>query len=116
MANRTCSGLTMIQSILRLEFAVFLFGLLAIVVYRLLTGGISTRNLLFHVDPATGVNSFSPEHVQLVFFTLAAAGYYILSVAAMPTGLPDVPQWLLWTQTGSGTVYLGGKSFRLFGS
>ncbi len=106
----------MIQSVLRVEFTVFLFGLAAIVAFRLLTGAINTRGLLFHVDPGTGKKDFSPERVQLVFLTLLTAGYYVLSFPGGANGLPELPQWLLWVQAGSGTIYVGGKSIRLFGS
>ena len=104
----------MLQSVLRFELGFFLLGLCALVAYRLLTGAINTRGLFFHVDPATRKTQFSPEKVQLAFVTVLFAGYYISLVFNDPSHLPDVPQWLLWTQGGSGGVYLTGKSVRLF--
>ena len=104
----------MLTPLLQLELAIFLFGLAALVFYRLVTGGINLSGLLYQVDPVTGVRGFSPARVQLLVVTLLGAGYYVIQVASDPSHLPDIPTELLALQGGSGVLYLGFKAFRVF--
>ncbi len=89
----------------------FLFSLAAIVGIRVLTGEINTRGLLRTKSP-TGEDSISPARVQLLVFTLAAAGNFLTDVLNAPGSatLPEVPQSMLATLGGSHVFYLGSKA------
>jgi hypothetical protein len=111
----------------------FLLGLFAIVAGQLLTGQISTKNLLYGRKNDTGTPTldkngavlsrkpedtlyFSPERVQLLLLTLGAAFYYLTQVLNNPNPgtFPPIPT--SWTETlaGSNTLYLGGKALSRF--
>lgn len=94
----------------------FLLSLFTIVAIRLLTGGINVRGVLRTKSP-TGDDSISPARVQLLVFTLAAAGIYLgWAVEARSTGImPKVPEGWLATLGGSHLFYLGSKAFAFFG-
>lgn len=51
----------------------------------------------------------SPERVQLLLFTLAAAFLFLSKLLRNPTEFPQLPTALLGTLGLSHTVYLGGK-------
>ena len=94
-----------------IEIDVFLFFgvLFAIVAFRLLNGDINTRGLLMRKH---GIRRVSPERIQLLLFTLAAASNYLNNVLKDPRGdLPDVSNTWLYLLGGSHATYLGAKAF-----
>jgi hypothetical protein len=109
-------------SFFRIEFEVLTIGLIAIVAFRLLTGAINTGGLLF--DKTVGkageqLGSFSPSRLQLLMLTLAVASYYLFQIVNQlhcgQPGFPDIPQKYLLMLGGSHSLYLGGKTYSLFG-
>ena len=99
----------------------FLLSLIVLVLYRLLTGKINTRYLLYgqRID---GTRYFSPERVQLMIFTLWVGLSYLLDtyetqVVHLPPAtnpvLPDVPTKTLALLGASHVVYLAGKVYSL---
>jgi len=115
------------------EIKGFLLALAAIVAGQLLNGQINTTNLLHGRINDTGQPIFdlngvarsrkttdtpylSPERVQLLFFTLGAAFYYLTQVFNNPNPgtLPQVPSSWTATLAGSNMVYLGGKTVARF--
>jgi hypothetical protein len=98
----------------KLEIIVFLGGLAAIVAYRLLTGGINTKYLLYGTQK-DGTKYFSPERVQLLLFTLGTAMFYFVDVLKNRNSgaLPDVPTETLAILGGSQAIYLGGKAYMM---
>ena len=105
-------------SLAQLGFSAVFAAAMAVVVYRLLTGGIRTAGLLR--DKATG--QVSPARIQLLVLTLVGAGTYLglvleglqhaASEAALgrELSLPSPPQELFWLLGGSQAIYLGAKS------
>lgn len=99
----------------------FLGCLLALTLFRLLTGGINTHYLL-HGRNADGSAYLSAERVQLLIFTLWTALSYLLNVLESrvlnPTSenmhtLPDVSTATLVLLSASHAVYLGGKAYSM---
>jgi hypothetical protein len=99
---------------LRLEVFVFLGGLAAIIAYRILTGEINTKYLLYGTQK-DGTKYFSPERVQLLLFTLGTALFYGADVLKRRNSgvLPDVPAETLALLGGSHAIYLGGKAYTM---
>ena len=112
------------------EIQIFLLALFGIVVMQLLTGQISTKNLLCGRkndtgEPIVGTDGlpkgrkkddsiyFSPERVQLLLFTLGAAFYYLTQVLNNPNPgtFPPLPQSWPAVIGGSNAIYLGGKAY-----
>jgi hypothetical protein len=112
------------------EIQIFLLALFGIVVMQLLTGQISTKNLLYGRKNDTGepiVGSdglikgrkkddslyFSPERVQLLLFTLGAAFYYLTQVLNNPNPgtFPPLPESWPAVVGGSNAIYLAGKAY-----
>ena len=95
--------------LIRFELWLLLGGLVIVVAYKMLTGGINMRGLLD--DKVSG--ALSPERVQLLVFTVLGAGYYLLlAIEQAPNGrLPDIPGEALLLAGGSQLVYLGGKAW-----
>lgn len=93
------------------EVVLFLTALITIIAFQLLTRRISTYNL-FYGTRRGGNKYFSPERVQLLIFTLAAALDYFRSVMlSRHTGqFPPVPKGMLQLVASSNVVYLAGKS------
>jgi hypothetical protein len=81
----------------------------AVVVSRLLTGSINTRQLLYG-RRNNGDLYFSPERVQLLAITIWIAFNYLLSVLDHPGSLPDISPQTLQLLGGSQALYLGGKT------
>ena len=108
------SGLALL---IRWEIEIFVLVLAAIVAVRLLTGDINTHNLL--CGRITGSRRsedrsyFSPERVQLLIFTLAAALHYLSLVFnnTQPGRFPEVPETWPAVVGGSNLIYLGGKAY-----
>lgn len=100
------------QTVLRLEVWSILGGLLILISYRLLTGQIRTKKLLYDKGPTAG--GFSPVRLQLLMFTLAVAIYYIVEVLSSNTGkFPQLPNEILFLLMGSHAFYLGSKTVSL---
>lgn len=81
------------------------------VVYKLLTGGIRLRGLLLDTEPRA---TFSPARVQLLVFTLAAAGEYLKLLMQRPehSGLPAPPDSVLQVLGASQVLYAGCKGWQ----
>lgn len=96
------------------EVVFFLSGLAAIIFYRLLTGGINTKGLLYSKQ-IKGAPHLSPERVQLLLFTLGTAMLYLLDVLENRNSgkLPDIPIKTLAMLGGSHAIYLGGKAYSM---
>jgi hypothetical protein len=96
-----------------MAFVGALFGIVAI---QLLTGRLRTRYLL-HGVRSDGSRYFSPERVQLLVFTLAAAFNCISDVLNNPHAgtLPKISEGWVALLGGSQAIYLGGKSYFLMG-
>ena len=100
------------------EVEVLLVLLAAVIVVKLLTGAISTSRLFFgRVANSHPPKSyyFSPERVQLLAVTLAAALYYLSQVVdqAATGRLPSVPEVWIAILGGSNGLYLGGKAYTM---
>ena len=99
----------------------FLGSLIALVLYRMLTGKINTRYLLYGYKPG-GTLYFSPERLQLMIFTLWVGLSYLLDTyetqvvhptPGKPPVLPDVPIKSLALMGTSHVVYLAGKAYTM---
>lgn len=80
----------------------------ALVAVRLLTGGIRLRGLLRDTTPH---HEFSAVRVQLLIFTLAAAGEYASLLLSRPegSGLPVLSSAMVQFLGASQAVYAGRK-------
>jgi len=98
----------------KLEAYVFLGALAAMISYRLLTGQINTKGLLYGTKKG-GAKYFSPERVQLLLFTLGTAMFYLNNVIEHRTSgvLPDVSKETLALLGGSHAIYLTGKAYMM---
>lgn len=83
-----------------------LFVVFAVVASQLLTGHINMRGLLMKKE---GDRAFSPERVQLLLATLAAAFQYLSEVLKDPTRFPEIPRSWLLLFGGSHALYLGRR-------
>jgi hypothetical protein len=97
------------------EGLILLGGFFGIVLWKLLTGGISLEQLLEGDvrDPnsADGYStSVSAGRTQLLASTLFVAGYYLLQVVQNPKEFPTLPTELVGALAGSQALYLGGKA------
>ena len=88
-------------------------GLCGIVLWKLMTGGISL-NYLLYVKGGGRKPSFSPGRAQMLMTTVISAGYFLLQVIQDPTHFPDIPTPLLIALGGSSGIYLGGKAQALY--
>ena len=109
----------LLRAVLRLEITIFVVALAAIVFFRLLTGEIDMRGLLYEKGPGKTLVTYSPARVQLLMLTLAAAAYYFsLVVGNLHDGIYEFPllpeKWLL-ILGGSHSVFLAPKAYSLFG-
>jgi len=114
--------LELLRTVLRLEITFFIVALAAIVFFRLLTGEIDMRGLLFEKKFGSGgpaIGTYSPARLQLMMLTLAGAVYYFsLVVENLHAGqyeLPVLPEKWLIILGGSHSLYLAGKTYSLFG-
>lgn len=98
---------------IRFEVWVFLFGLLAIVAYKILIGEINFRGILCEKVTTNKTKGYSAVRVQLMIFVMSSAFYYVSQVAGNPKEFPQVPNELLLALGGSHMVYLTGKSYLL---
>lgn len=101
------------------EGLILLGGIFGIIFWKMFTGAISLKYLLYgdQLDPHNPI-FVSPGRTQLLLFTIYVAGYYLLQVMNDPTSLPQVPNSLLVALGASHAVYLGGKAqslLKIFG-
>ena len=99
-----------ITRILHFEILGFLYALGAVVVYQMLTGAINTKGLLAQKDRS---GQTSPERVQLLLATLAAAASYLTEIAKNTGGtMPDVSNNWLYLMGGSSGIYALRKAWK----
>ena len=96
------------------EGAILFGGLLCVVLWKLVTGGISLSYLLDgdvrDPDSSTGFStSASAGRTQALMVTLFVAGYYLLQIIHNPKALPPVSMWMVGVLGGSHALYLGEK-------
>jgi hypothetical protein len=92
----------------RWEVFGFLLVLIALVCVQLLSGQINTKGL-FIGRKGDGTSYLSPERVQLLVFTLAAAFQFLSNVLRDPSRFPVVSEYLIFALGGSHLFFLGGK-------
>lgn len=98
--------------ILHVEALCFLFALAAIVGYQILTGQINMQGVLRRKD---GTEQTSPERIQLLLATLAAAAHYAGQAMSAPSGtLPDVDRNWLYLTGGSSGIYVLQKAWNIY--
>lgn len=100
-----------ISQIIAWEVQLFLLALFGIVAVQILTGKINTKGLLYKKE---GDGSISPERIQLLLATFAAAFEYLSKVLTNRTltQLPDVPENWLLLLGGSHALYLGRRLYQ----
>ena len=100
------------------ESVILLAGFIGLIFWKLVTGSINLRCLLYgearRHDRGGYSDFFSPGRAQMLMLTLALAGYYLLQVIQDPTHFPEVPDGLLAAVAGSHAIYLGGKAQALY--
>jgi hypothetical protein len=100
------------------EGIILVSGLCGIVLWKLMTGGISLKCLLYgdaRVVKGGGRKSyFSAGRAQMLMTTVVSAGYFLLQVIEDPTQFPDIPTPFLIALGGSSAIYLGGKAQALY--
>ena len=108
----------LLAQIIKWEIQAFIFALIALIAIKLLTGEINTNGLLHgritgRPQEDNQDQYFSPERVQLLFFTIGAGFYYLQLVLNNPNPgtLPDVPQTWPAAIGGSNAIYLAGKAY-----
>jgi hypothetical protein len=91
------------------EVKLFLGALIAIIAWKLLTGRINTRYLLYG-RRGDGKPYFSPERVQLLVTTIGVAIQYLISASHANGQMPKLPDGSLQIFGASNAVFLGGKA------
>jgi hypothetical protein len=106
----------------RWEGLILLGGFFGLVVWKLLTGGISLDQLLEgDIGTANGADGSDPGtyvsigRAQSLAITAFAALYYLLQVLQNPTQFPQLPASLINILMGSQAVYLAGKAQAMLG-
>lgn len=98
--------------ILHFEGLVFLYALAATVAWQILTRRINLKGILERKD---GSGQTSPERIQLLLATIAAAAHYLSQVAQAPSGtLPDIDNNWLYLTGGSSGFYALHKAWNIF--
>lgn len=98
-----------VADILNLEVIAFIAGVGAALIFKCLTGQINLRGVLVHKD---GSERVSPERVQLLIATIAAAGSYLSQVSGSSTNvMPDISTSWLYLLSGSSGIYALGKAY-----
>src|SRR5262245_9058329 len=95
------------------RWTVFLFvgGLAATVVIKLLTGSINTQRLLYGTR-SDGTRYFSPGRVQLLIVTIMISFEYLLNAVNAEAGkMPTLPDEALKLLGVSNAFYLSGKAW-----
>lgn len=103
-----------IARILRLELLGFLYVLVAVIAYQMLTRRINVSGLLQQKDGGGGA---SPERIQLLLATMAAGANYLVEVGKSTNGnLPDISNTWLYLMGGSSSIYVLRKAWSTFAS
>jgi hypothetical protein len=98
--------------IMHFEALGFLYGLAVVVAYQILTRQINLQGMLQRKD---GSGQTSPERIQLLLATIAAAARYAAQVAQAPPGtLPDIDNNWLYLMGGSSSIYVLHKAWNIF--
>lgn len=98
----------------RWEVILFVGGLALTITFRLFTGGINTKYLLYGVR-SDGTKFFSPMRVQLLLSTMAVAVQYLLMASRTTSGqMPRLPDASLEILGLSNVIYLGSKAWAIF--
>lgn len=94
---------------------IWLIALLALMIYRMLSGSVNLAGL-FRTRGGAGTPSgrIEAERVQLLIAFFFALAFYAKAAVAqaqtgMATSLPEAPEELIAILTGSNALYLGGK-------
>lgn len=97
--------------ILHFEGIGFLYALLAIVAYQMMTGQINLRWLLSRKS-RDNPNQTSPERIQLLLATIATSARYLGEVRqSTGANLPDLDKTWLYLMGGSGGLYVLRKAW-----
>ncbi len=98
------------------EGFLLLGSLAGIVVFKLIGGQISTRELLTG-ERAHGPEFFSPGRAQLLVVTVLGAAYDLVQVLHSPgrDSLPPLPKTMVAALGGSQAIYLAGKAWAVLG-
>ena len=87
----------------------FISALVAALVFKCFTRQINLRGLLVHKD---GSGRVSPERVQLLIATIAAAAGYVSDLSVNTSGaMPDISGSWLYLMSGSSAIYAMGKAY-----
>ena len=98
--------------IMHFEAVGFLFALGVVVAYQLLTRQINLQGVFQRKD---GSRQTSPERIQLLLSTVAAASHYLTQVAQAPPGtMPDIDNNWLYLMGGSSGIYVFHKAWSTF--
>jgi hypothetical protein len=100
-----------IVRVLHFELLGFLYALGVVVIFQMMTGRINMTGVISGKDPKNP-NQTSPERVQLLLATLAAAASYLGEVAKSTSGtMPDVSNQWLYLMGGSSSIYMLRKAW-----
>jgi hypothetical protein len=91
----------------------FLILALAVVVYRILTGGIQMAGLLYERGPS-GRLVYSPARLQLILVTIMGAVQYLSRFTHSTDKMPGVDALTLSGLGGSQVFYLASKAWAAF--
>jgi hypothetical protein len=95
--------------VLRWEVSGFVYGLAALIAFRMLTGQINLRNLLRRKD---GGRKVSPERVQLLLTTIFLSVSYLKdALHSSGNALPDVSPQMLYVFGASRAIYGSVKAW-----
>src|SRR6202521_2540457 len=98
-----------IPRLLDLEALAFVYSLVFVVVYGLLTSRINTKGLLLD---KSGSNAVRPERIQLLVASMALAAKYLIDVSGMTmSAFPKLDSGWLYLFGGSSSVYLTRKAY-----
>jgi len=97
-----------LSTFIRIEIWLFLIGTISIIGYKLITGKINTKKLLF--DNVR--KGFSPGRLQLLIVTIFVIVYYVFQLSLNPDAeaLPNFSNKLLLLFGGSNLFYLINKA------
>jgi len=109
-----------VATLARWDGILLLGGLLAVVLWKLLTGGISLSQLLEGDVPDPNSKdgystATSAGRTQSLGVTLFVAGYFLLQVVHNPREFPRLPDALVAGFGASQALYLGGKAQAMLG-
>ena len=95
---------------IRIEVWVILGGLVAVVIYQLVTGRINLGGLLYSGKPGKDA-VYTPERAQLLIVTIAAA-LFMLGGVLSEHAFVELPEEFAFAFFGSHGIYLGSKTLR----